>query len=526
VYQGLAQLERAEMILQFASRGDATPAYTRAQDALKQCLAVAPDDYMCWVELARLHETNGLYLVNKGGSEAEEILARAREAAEHALALAPARREARMVLASSFLRLAELRLNHGEDPREQLSKAADMLESIRKEDRDLAFHNQSTILFSNWYTFEERIGEDSLGNMDRAIQESQAALAIDDRVFYVWFNLGILYSARAENRRNSEPERDLEKALLAYDKARSLNPKKRESYSALGKTYVHRARRLHDRGGDPMPDLMEAQEQCRQGLTIDPKSPHLHRVRGMALQEQARETWERGGNPFPLLDQARASIEQALSISPERVSSSIHLGTLLTERARYLRARGEDPGPSVREAEEVVKRGLERWRDDPDLSFILGSVHLIRAGFNVDRGRAPGPDLVRAEEELRHALAFKPTSGKGTFFQYKAEAWLQLGEVQALRARWQARSGKARAEDFEEATKSYEKAIELKPGDLEYHLRLGQHCSTWATWQKQAGREHGSVLKRGLELADQILKLRPDWKEAQELRANLLEVSQ
>lgn len=196
---------------------------------------------------------------------------------------------------------------------------------------------------------------------------------------------------------------------------------------------------------------------------------------------------------------------------------------LLTQRARYLHTRREDPGPSVREVEEIVKQGLEQWQGDPDLFFIRGSGYVIRAGFNVNRGQDPEPDLARAEAEIRHALAQRPDASM--VLQHKAEAWLQLGEAQALRARWRARSGRARAEDFAEAAKSYEKAIELEPDELEYLLRLGFHCSTWATWQKQARGEHGPVLKRGLELADQILKVRPDWTEAQALRASLLQAS-
>ncbi|HZH78484.1 MAG TPA: hypothetical protein VEY88_20815, partial [Archangium sp.] len=90
---------------------------------------------------------------------------------------------------------------------------------------------------------------------------------------------------------------------------------------------------------------------------------------------------------------------------------------------------------------------------------------------------------------------------------------------------WQSRRGKARAEDFEEAAKSYEKARELAPDDLEYSLRLGHFCHAWAAWQKQSGREYGTVLKRGLERVEQVLKTRPGWAEAQAVRAKLLQAS-
>ncbi|WP_257449409.1 serine/threonine-protein kinase [Archangium lipolyticum] len=513
VHKGLAQLEFTEMLMQYELDGDMMPFYTRAQDALMRCLAVAPDDYMCWVDLARLH----VRLAHRRKQETEEVIAKAMKAAEHALALAPARSEARMVLASSFKELARHRQILGTDPREQFRKAADLLESIRPEDRGPGFHKERFGLFDGLARYENQIGENSLGHLDRAIQEMQAVLATDARDYDAWANLGWAYLSRAYDRYNPEPDRDLAQALLACDKARSIDPKRISSYVSAGTTYVFRARRLSNRGGDPVPDLVSARDQFRQALTLEPKASWLHYSMGEVFLEQARDAWARGGNPFPLLDEARASVEQAISNSPRDDDAPLGRGMLLAQRARYLRARGEDPGPSVREAEEVVKRGLERWPDYHRASLILGSVLVIRAGFNVDRGRAPGPDLARAEEELRQALAKEPAN---------AEAWLQLGEAQSLSATWQARSGKARAEDFEEATKSYEQALELAPGELEYLLRLGQHCYRWATWQKKAGGEYGPVLKRGLELADQILKLRPDWREAQDLRGKLLRSSQ
>jgi len=516
VHQALAQLEGAEMIMQLYSQGDVMPSYTRAHEALRRGLAVAPNDYMCWVVLARLHTRLAESRLNQPG-EVEAAIAKAMEAAERALSLDPARREARMSLANSFRWLARRRLDRGEDPREQLRKAADLFESIRPEARNHDFHSDFGVVFKNWADYEARAGGNSLEHLDRAIQEYRAAIAIDDRVPEDWINLGAAYLLRASDRLTSEPDRDLARAMSALDKARSLNSKHFVPYFYLGEIHVRRAGRLRTRGGDPMPDLMSALEQYRQALSINPKLPQLYNGMGGALLEQARETWARGGNPFPLMDRARAAFEQAVSVAPTQGLAYNNLGVLLAQRARYLLTRGEDPGPSVREAEGFVRRGLEHMPGFPNFPVILGAVHVIRAGFDVDRGRDPGPDLGRSEEELRKALARSPDDAK---------AWLQLGEAQALRARWRARSGKARAEDFEEATKSYEKAIELEPDELEYFLRLGHHCQTWAAWLKQAGREHGMVLKRGLELTDQALKVRPGWTEALNLRTSLLRASE
>ncbi len=525
VHLGLAQLEGAEMSMHIDSGGDVMPAYTRSQDSLKQCLAVAPDDYVCWVEQALLHYRVSIYRHNTDSAGVEEANAKAIEAAERALALSPVRSEARMALALSLMRLSSRRVARGEDPREQLSKATNLLEGVRPEDRDIGFHLNFGLVFWAWADYAKAHGENPLAYLDRAIQEHQAALAIDARVFHAWTNLGGLYLRRASDRHNPDPDHDLEQALLAVDKARSVNPKSAMSYYFSGYVYERRARRLRNNGGDPLPALMSALEQYRQGLTINHEWHNLYRDMGGVFLEQARETWDRGGDPFPLIEQARASIEQAISAASTHNRSGYYyaLAKVIVQRSRYLHARGEDPGPSVRDAEEFIKRGLEHSRDDPGLLVILGSINAIRAAFNVDRGRAPGPYLKRAEENLRQALAYKSNGNK---LSPKAEAWLQLGEAYAIRARWQARNGGARAEDFEEAAKSYEKAIELEPDETEYLLRLGQHCAAWAIWQKQAGGEHDAVFNRGLEIADQLLKVRPNWTEAQALRASLLQASQ
>jgi tetratricopeptide (TPR) repeat protein/predicted Ser/Thr protein kinase len=516
VHQALAQLEGAEMLMQLYGPGDVLPSYTRSHDALMRGLAVAPDDARCWLVLARLHlrlaEARSLLVRDVEGTTAKAI-----EAAERALALSPAHQgEARMALARGFGTLGSHILNRGGNPLESFRKAVELFESVRQEDRSPEFHSDFGVVLKRWADYEERIGDNSLGRLDRAIQEYQAALALSDRVPETWINLGSAFFVRASNRHNSEPERDVAQGMSALDKARSLNPKHYVTYFYLGQLHELRARRLRNRGGDPMPDLMSALERYQQGLTINPKSSNMHNGTGVALLEQAQERWMRGGDPFPLLDQARTAFEQAMNAAPTEGYAHNNLGILLAQRARYLRSRGRDPRPSVREAEELVKQGLERMPGLAHFSVILGSVHVIRAGYDLDRGSNPGQDLARAEEKLRHVLAQNPDN---------AEAWLQLGEAQALRAGWRARSGRGRAEDFEEAAKSYEKALALAPDELEYPLRLARFCHTWAAWQKQAGGEHARVLKRGLALVDQTLKVRPDWAEAQALRASLLQAS-
>ncbi|MFP2913216.1 hypothetical protein ACLESD_51075, partial [Pyxidicoccus sp. 3LFB2] len=81
---------------------------------------------------------------------------------------------------------------------------------------------------------------------------------------------------------------------------------------------------------------------------------------------------------------------------------------------------------------------------------------------------------------------------------------------------------RARAEDFEEAARAFEKALELEPRRLDYRLAFGDFCREWAAWRKRAGLEPRPALERGLALVDEVLAARPRWTQALRLRERLL----
>ena len=79
---------------------------------------------------------------------------------------------------------------------------------------------------------------------------------------------------------------------------------------------------------------------------------------------------------------------------------------------------------------------------------------MLLATSEFDEQRDPRPNLARASEALQKALSRNAN---------EAEPWLWIGELRALQARWQARQGKGRSEDFEQAASAFQKALSLAP---------------------------------------------------------------
>jgi serine/threonine-protein kinase len=246
----------------------------------------------------------------------------------------------------------------------------------------------------------------------------------------------------------------------------------------------------------------------RKGLELSPGIPQLHNGLCLTLIQQAQAGWDRGGDPFPTLDQARAASEQSVALAPKSGYGHINLGEVLAHRALYQRARGEEPGPSVRAADEALREALQWLPENAGALANRGMVHAILATFEQEHGRDPRPSSARAEAALRQALARKPTH---------AEGWYYLGEALGAKAL----SPGGRPQDSEEALQAFQKGLELAPERPEFRIGFGHFLRRWSTHLMQREQDPGPSLQRGVELAQQLLALRPDWPDARLLRGSL-----
>ena len=102
-----------------------------------------------------------------------------------------------------------------------------------------------------------------------------------------------------------------------------------------------------------------------------------------------------------------------------------------------------------------------------------------------------------------------------------AQAWLLMGGVHGTQARWKAQQGQGRDEDFEQAARAFEKALELEPESFEARLDWGDLLHAWSVWKKDAGRAPTPPVERGLALVEEVLSSCPEWPRALLLRAKL-----
>jgi serine/threonine-protein kinase len=512
VYESLGELEYAAMVLELYGQGDVMPPFDRAIAATTRALAIMPDHYASLVLEARLHRSLAEYKADRG-SDVEALLAEAIGEAQRAVAIAPARLQARLELSRIYRQSGQVREGHHQDPGEQLRKAVEISEGIGPEDRDGVYYGNLGLIYTVWADYEDGAGGDAQVNRGKAIIAYDRAIQLDDKMSGVWVNLGSNYFLRASQPRARDPDGDLVQAIRAFDKATSINPGHVLAYFYEGEVYKLMAERARSRGADPGPDLGRALSAYRGGLDINPRAPYLHNGIGEAFIDQARQAWDRGADPEPLLEQARAAFAQAITVAPEGGFGYNGMGAVLSQRAWFQRARDEDPTASVETAVAALNQALERSPADPTFWTNLGTAHALRAGYELDHGRDPQVSLTAASSAIHHALEHNPNH---------PAAQRALGEIRGLFARLRARQGQGRPADFDEAVQAFQNAIELASGAPDYQLAFARFCHAWAVVQREAGGAPGPPLQRGLDLANQVLASHPAWPDARVLRASLL----
>ena len=514
IHRQLARLEYTHLVMELYGQGDVLPPFTRGQEALTHALQADPDFALARVLEARFYNRLAEHRIGRG-EDGEELLEKALTAARTAMRQVPEPPRARMEQVQSLWRRARSLQARGLDPNEPLRQAVALLESIPGKGRDYEFHANRGLVFKIWADYEDEKGEDSRLHRGEAIASYREAIRLDERLPDAWINLGIAYLARATHAHAAAPLEDLNQAQAALDTARKLNPQNYVPYFLGGTLHSALAQRRRDQGVDARPDLASALEFFDGGIRINARIAQLHNGRAAVLIEQARVAWDHGGEPFPRLEQAEQAARQAIEVAPQQGFGHHNLGEVNAERALYHGLSGKDPRPYLQAAEAAYLQASERIPGGAYYPASLARVHAMRAAFELEHAGDPRRSLEWAEAALRKA--FERSTREPL-------AWLVQGEVRGLRARWLARQRRAHAEDFEQAARSFEKALELAPRHLGHRIAFGHFCREWASWRREAALDPLPALNRGLTLADEVLAARPEWADARMLRASLREV--
>ncbi|WP_426747043.1 protein kinase [Myxococcus faecalis] len=381
----LAGVEQVALRMGLYGQGDVTPHLERALEALERGLTASPRHVPSLVRKAMLHRRLAEYRGRQGG-DVRAPLEAALKAARAALEVEPNRSEARQALGLVLWQEARLRQARSEDPRALLRQSIEAFEGVAPRERGYDYHANLGLIFKVWADHEDAVGEDSLGNRQRAIEAYRTAIGIDESLPDAWINLGSAWFKRASNPRSTTADEDLERAREALEKARSLNPRNLVSHFYEAQVHALRAARARDSGKDARSALDAALGSYRSALALNAEVPQLHGGVGLVHLERARDAWQRGESPFPAVDEAREAFVRARALAPKQGLTYSNLSEALAARAAYRLELGEDPREDAQAAKREAQAALAL---QPELSTAwanLGHAELLLATYAWERG--------------------------------------------------------------------------------------------------------------------------------------------
>jgi eukaryotic-like serine/threonine-protein kinase len=515
VHQAMAKLEYTAMLMALYGQGDVKAPFTRGMEGVARALQALPEAPATLLQEARFYRRFAEAQTLRG-EEAREPLERALAAARAVIHQQPTSWEAHQEEGLLLYFSARILKDQGVDPREQLRAAQQALERIPPGSRDVEFYNALGLIFFAWAGHDDDTGADSQAHWQNAIDSFQAATRLSPLSVGAWINLGMARYRHADGPTMTPSakalrEQRLQQAWEALQRAMELNPQHWVPYFYGGNIHnlwgsMHRCEAEGSRYLDT------ARELFRKGLAINAQSPNLHNGLGVSLFNQAQRSWEQGGNAFSLLDEAQAAYSDAIRLAPRQVYGYINRGSAFLLRAAFQRDLGRDSNDSLHSAVAAFEQAIQLSQDDADAQAGLGESLTWLADAALKRGKAPDALLQRAEKALREALAINPQH---------ASAWLYLGQVHSIQARWRSQRAPGTPPDFTEAARAFEKALALAKDTSDVRLAVGTWLHDWAAFEAQAGRTPTVPLERGLGVVEEALSSCSGWPRALLLRAQL-----
>ncbi|HEX3757585.1 MAG TPA: protein kinase [Kofleriaceae bacterium] len=517
IYESVGEFELAEMVMELYGHGDVMPAATRALDAAAQALATEPDHYEALVLDARVHRSVAEHKTIQG-LNAEALLGQALASADRAVKLSPRRTEARLETAKVYRQWGSYRAEHSDDPTDQFRQAISALDGLSAEDRDDSYYLNRGLAFSMWAHHEDETGRSGEAHRDQSIaaytQGLRYAEAIHrkDQQRNFWIDVGINWFERATVSRASDPDGDLQQAIIALEKAKAIDPHNYVPYFYEGQTYEAMAQRSRARGRDPGADLHNALDAYHAGLDINSTIAHLHNGTGGVFQALASRARDHGEDPVPLLDKAQSAFAQAIKVAGEQGFGYANLGEVYIQRAQLHSARGEDPRTSANQAVEALRQAVDKMPNHPTFRADLAMAHTIIAAYELEHGRDPQPSIRSAVDALQPSVDSNSSD---------AQVRVYLAETRGLSVRLAARHGRGNSADFEQVAHAFEQSIALAPDNPDYQIVFASFCRAWAMFARDTGSDSRPAVACGTTQVNRALASRPGCPDALVMRASL-----
>ncbi|MCP3140772.1 protein kinase domain-containing protein [Pyxidicoccus xibeiensis] len=369
----------------------------KAIEAYRAAIALRENQADAWINLGKALRSRA---TTPRAPDTAGDLVRAREALDRALALNPRNIAACFEGAFVSERLAQWKLDHGEDPGPDQEKALALhRQGLSINPRLPQLHNGlgSALLWQAEQRWEEGADPEPLFNA--AQQSFEQARAAAPQQAFAYNNLGEVWALRAavQLARREDPGPSVRAAIESYRKALELLPDDGDLWANLGRVHGLRATWVLEQGGDPSRDLAHAEEALARASERNPRQGsawrQLGEARGTRARWRARKDMARNED----FEEAAKSFQQALELEPRRLEYRVAAGDMQREWAAWKQRRGEDATP-------VLKRGLELAEHVLAARPRWARARLLRANVLLALAESPAP-IERREAWRKQAQA-------------------------------------------------------------------------------------------------------------------------
>ena len=481
--------------------------------SVQQALAANPDNIRPWLWQGRLHRL-GAQQAEADGMDPSPRLTEVMATMQHALELDEVSSAAWYELGRAHWRRGRWLRDQGGDPRSDLQQAAKAFERVASDDRDYAYYTSLGVLHMTVAGQLQSTDRAVTAEYQAAVAAYRAAAERHSAPFAALNNLGVtLFNAAALP--DTQPRDMLQQAIDTFERARDLDPDHMVPRYYLGLCYLRLAQ-----GGDPTTGLLdaalatEAVRSLERAVELSPESYQSLAGLGEVVHFQVLDAHDRGDDPAPFFAQSRQAYERALELAPDHPLILLNLGWSYYFEGKFLLRDGDDGAAALRRAEGLCRQTLDAQRRDTAL-LCLGSVLRMEAERRIVHGGDPSSAFEESRKLFEEILDHLPDD---------AEAHRSLGRLETLRATWLDARGENPEPAFEKARQSLDRALELAPdialfwlADARWHLAIGRRAV-------RSGQPTAETVESARQSLSKARRLRPNWREAEQLQAELTEL--
>ncbi|MHC5019485.1 MAG: protein kinase domain-containing protein, partial [Planctomycetota bacterium] len=301
--------------------------------------------------------------------------------------------------------------------------------------------------------YEQGLGEDPTGHLDKAVADWEANLALDPGNIAIQVNRGNGLAAKADylTRRN-RPEADAahQAAVAAYGDAARSAPTNANALASHAAALTDYGFYLQDQRRDPIPVWTQARERFTKALQYKPDLFKALADRGNLLLRwgqlliNARRSERARG--FAMVTSAVTDLTEAIAAKPAAIHVYKNRGDAYNTLGLELSAQRKDPVPTYQRAIRDFTKVLQAFPRDWEVLRSRGGANTNMAHALLDAGADPNEAFRAGDADLDTLLDARPDDMLGREFR---------GHCNKGWSTWLGRRGAFAKEQLESAIADY-----------------------------------------------------------------------